>query len=187
MSRLPYFLRHPVRTLGGLALVALAGSVAVGSGANFTATSANPSNTFAAGSLYIANSKDGLAVLTASGMKPGDPAATGIVDVENTGTVDGTFTLSAGAVADSDAAHPLTGVLELVVTDCGDFASGTPACEAGDDEVYEGTIAAMGAEALGDFAGGEKHRYEFSVQLNPAAGDEYQSADASVQFDWDAA
>jgi hypothetical protein len=186
VSRLPYLVRHPTRTIGSLALVALASAVAVGSSATFTATSANPSNTFAAGDLSIVNSREGLAVLTASGMKPGD-AATGIVDVQNSGTVGAAFTLSASAIANSDASHPLSGVLDVVVADCGDFASGTPTCDGGDPDVYVGTIAGMGTEALGDFAGGEKHRYEFSVQLNAAADDQYQSDDASVQFDWDAA
>src|SRR5688572_21993700 len=115
MSRLAYFARQPKRALGGLALVAIASAVAVGSSASFTATAANPSNTFATGSLSIFNSKDGVAVLTAAGMKPGDPAATGTVDVQNSGTTSGAFTLSASAIANSDAGNPLTAKLDLVV------------------------------------------------------------------------
>lgn len=187
MSRLPYFARHPKRTLGSLALVMLASAVAVGSSASFTATSANPSNTFAAGSLSITNSKEGLAVLTASGMKPGDAATTGIVDIQNSGTLDGDFTLSTSAITNSDSTNPLTGMLDVVVKDCGDFSSGTPTCDAGDPDVYDGTVGGMGTEALGSFTGGEQHRYQFSVQLDASADDEYQSDDASVQFDWNAA
>ena len=186
MSRLPYFARHPKRTLGSLALVMLASAVAVGSSASFTATSANPSNTFAAGSLEITNSKEGLAVLTASNMKPGDAATTGIVDIQNSGTLAGDFTLSTSAVTNSDSANPLTAKLDLVVKDCGDFSSGTPTCDAGDPTVYTGTIDGMGTETLGSFDADEQHRYQFSVQLNSSADDDYQSGDASVQFDWDA-
>jgi spore coat-associated protein N len=186
-SRLTYLARQPKRTLAALALAAAATAVAVGSGASFSATAANPSNTFATGSLSISNSKDGVAVLTAANMKPGDPATTGTVDVQNSGTTSGAFTLSRGAVADSDAANPLTGKLDLVVKDCGDFSSGTPTCDAADPTVYSGTVAAMGTVALGTFAGGVKHRYEFDVQLNASADDNYQSDDASAQFDWNAA
>ena len=34
----------------------------------------NPSNTFTAGTMTMSNSRDNLAILTASNMKPGDPA-----------------------------------------------------------------------------------------------------------------
>jgi len=186
MSRLSYFARHPKRTLGSLAAVMLASAITVGSSASFTATSANPSNTFAAGSLAITNSKEGLAVLTASNMKPGDAATTGIVDIQNSGTLAGDFTLSTSAITNSDAVYPLTSQLDLVVKDCGDFASGTPTCDAGDPEIYGGTVDGVGTEALGSFDADEQHRYQFSVQLNSSAGDDYQSGDASVQFDWNA-
>src|SRR4051812_19799353 len=41
--------RNPKRRLGALAALFAAGAFAAGSGANFTATSANPSNTFSTG------------------------------------------------------------------------------------------------------------------------------------------
>ena len=64
-----------------MALLLLAVSVVIGSGANFTATSANPGNVFTAGALSIGNFKsDGstpnggslIENLTASNMKPTD-------------------------------------------------------------------------------------------------------------------
>jgi spore coat-associated protein N len=177
--------RHPLRVLGALAALTTAVAVAVGSSASFTATSANPSNTFAAGTLSILNSKEGLAVLTASDMKPGD-LATGTVDVENTGSLSGAFTLSPSNVVDSDGANPLSAKLNLVVKDCGDFSSGTPTCDAGDPQKYSGTIAAMGSSALGTFAANEKHRYQFAVTFDAGAGNAYQGGTSSVEFDWDA-
>src|SRR5215211_7675637 len=90
MTTLDFVARHPMRVLGALSALIAAVAVAVGSSASFTASSANPSNTFAAGTLSILNSKEGLAVLTASGMKPGD-SATGTVDVQNTGSLCGDF------------------------------------------------------------------------------------------------
>ena len=177
--------RHPLRALGALVALMAAVAVAVGSSASFTATSANPSNTFAAGTLTILNSKEGLAVLTASNMKPGN-SATGTVDVQNTGTLSGAFTLSPSGISDSDATFPMSAKLDLVVKDCGDFSSGTPTCDAGDPAVYTGTIAAMGSTALGTFAASEKHRYQFAVTFNSSADNFYQGDNSSVEFDWDA-
>ena len=188
MSTITLLTSRPRRALGALAAVLAAVGVAIGSGASFTASSANPSNTFAAGTLSILNSKEGLAVLTANAMKPGAPAATGLVDVQNSGSLSGAFTLSRSDVADSDAANPLSAKLNLVVTDCGDFSAGTPTCGDGDDvQKYSGTIAGMGSSvSLGTFAANEKHRYQFSVALDGSAGNEYQGDDSSVQFDWNA-
>lgn len=185
MTTLDFVARHPMRVLGALSALIAAVAVAVGSSASFTATSANPSNTFAAGTLSILNSKEGLAVLTASGMKPGD-SATGTVDVQNTGSLSGAFSLSRSNIVDSDGANPLSAKLNLVVKDCGDFSSGTPTCDAGDPQRYSGTISAMGTSALGTFVAAEKHRYEFAVTFDASANNAYQGDSSSVQFDWNA-
>jgi spore coat-associated protein N len=185
MTTLHFVARHPMRMLGAFSALIAAVAVAVGSSASFTASSANPSNTFAAGTLSILNSKEGLAVLTASGMKPGD-SATGTVDVQNTGSLSGAFSLSRSNIVDSDGANPLSAKLNLVVKDCGDFSLGTPTCDAGDPQKYSGTIAAMGSSALGTFAANEKHRYQFAVTFDSSADDAYQGDNSSVKFDWNA-
>jgi spore coat-associated protein N len=185
MKTFDYAARHPLRALGALGALIAAVAVAVGSSASFTASSANPSNTFAAGTLSILNSKEGLAVLTASDMKPGD-SATGTVDVQNSGSLSGAFALSRSSISDSDATFPMSAKLDLVVKDCGDFSSGTPTCDAGDPVKYTGTIAAMGSTALGTFAASEKHRYQFAVTFNSSADNNYQGDSSSVQFDWNA-
>src|SRR4051794_11136452 len=69
--------RNPRRTVGALALGLAAAGVAVGSGADFSARSANPSNTFTAGSLSIDNSREGAAVFSPDDLRPGAPARTG--------------------------------------------------------------------------------------------------------------
>ncbi len=188
MSRLHVLVHRPRRTLAALATVLVAVGITAASGADFTATSANPSNTFATGTLSISNSKSAAAVLTASGMKPGDAPSTGQVDIGNSGTLSGAFTLTRGTPADSDATNPLSAKLNVTVVDCGDFASGTPTCDAGDDVEYTGTLAGMSsAVALGTFAGGEKHRYEFSVDVDTSAGNQYQGDSSQVEFTWNAA
>ena len=193
MSRLKVLVGQPKLAAGALLTLLLAAGAVVGSGADFTASSANPSNTFAAGTLSIANSKEGLAVLTASNMRPDGPVATGTVDIENSGSLSGAFTLSRTAPVDSDGTNPLSGKLNITVTDCGDFSSGTPVCGNGDDVVKftGGTIAQMGTggyaiDALGSYDAGEKHRYEFTVQLDGSANDDYQGDTSSVEFDFNA-
>ncbi len=74
MSRFAFMVRHPKRSLAVLALLLAATAVTIGSGANFSAQSANPTNTFTAGTLTIgSNPANGTAVFTPSTpMKPGD-------------------------------------------------------------------------------------------------------------------
>jgi hypothetical protein len=133
-------------------------------------------------------------VLSASGLRP-TGSAVGTVDIENTGSLSGAFTLSRTTPVDSDADNPLSGKLNLTVLDCGAFSGGTaPTCGDGDDvtKYGGGTIAQMGTtghlvSALGTYAGGEKHRYRFTVQLDGTAGNAYQGGTSSVEFDFDAA
>jgi spore coat-associated protein N len=191
MSRLSILIKRPKRTLAVLTTALAAVGVAVGSGADFTATSANPTNTFASGTLSIDNSKEGVAIFTPSNMRPGGPTQTGVVDIENSGSLAGTFSLSRTNLVD-DATVPatLSSKINLVVKDCG-LWSGTPAvaptCDAGDPDKYTGTLAAFNtAAALGSYAAGDKHRYEFAATLDSSADDSYQGDNASARFQWDA-
>ena len=188
MSRMSILVARPKRTLAALATVLVAVGITAASGADFTATSANADTTFATGTLTIENSKEASAIFASTAdMRPGDPARTGQVDIENTGSLSGVFKLKRGTVADSDSTYKLSTKLNVVVKDCGDFSSGTPTCDAGDTAVYTGTIAAMSSDvALGTFAGGEKHRYEFSVTVDSSADNDYQGRNSVVPFSWTA-
>ncbi|UJA18915.1 hypothetical protein HJD18_00975 [Thermoleophilia bacterium SCSIO 60948] len=187
-TRLARLAAQPKRTLAGLTVVLLAGGLAVGSGANFSAQSANPSNQFTAGTLTMSNSKDNAAILTASNMKPGD-SATGTVDIANTGSIGSTFSVSRTALTNSDSTNPMANKLNLVIKDCGTFSGTTaPTCDAGDPSRYTGTIAAMSsAQSLGSYAANDKHRYEFTVTFDGSAGNEYQGDSSTTTFTWDAA
>ena len=195
MSRVRVLAANPRLALGALLTLLLAAAAVVGSGADFTASSANPSNTFAAGTLSIQNSKEGTAVLTASGLRPGSTATTGTVDIQNTGGLSGAFTLARTVPVDSDSTNPLSAKLNLTVIDCGAFDGSTaPTCGDGDDvtKYSGGTIAQMGATGhlvsnLGTYAANEKHRYQFSVSLDGTAGNVYQGDTSSVGFDFNAA
>ncbi|MDQ5808671.1 MAG: CalY family protein [Actinomycetota bacterium] len=163
--------------------------VVVGSGASFTATSANPTNQFTAGSLSMSNSKAPGAILSASGMKPGD-TVTGTVDIANTGSLAGDFTLRRSSLTNTDATNPLAPQLTVVVTDCGQWPnSSTPEpCDDGDDsQEISSTLSGMnGTTTLENYAAGEKHTYKFTVTLASGAGDVYQSGGATAEFTWDA-
>jgi hypothetical protein len=184
MSRFKVLRANPRRALAALATLLVAVGVTAASGASFNAQSANPSNTFTAGTMSMVNSKDAAAILTASNMKPGDPATTGTVDIKNDGSLAADFTLSKTALTNSDSGNPMAAKLNLVVTDCGTDLD----CASGTSNVYTGTLAGIGSNiALGNFAAGEEHRYEFSVAFDSSADNAYQGDDSEAEFTWDAA
>jgi hypothetical protein len=165
MSRLQVLAANPRLALGALVTLLLAGGAVVGSGADFTASSANPSNTFSSGTLAIGNSKAGTAVFTAGNLRPGGAQQTGTVDIENTGSLSGAFTLVRGTVTNTDSGNPLSAKLNVTVVDCGTFSGSTPpACGDGDDVTkYTGTLAAMGTTTLSTYNAGVKRRYPLRV------------------------
>ena len=183
-------IRHPRRTIAALATGLAAAGVAVGSGADFSSQAANPANTFTAGTLTMDNSRANAAIFTPDNMKPGAPAQTGTVDIANTGSLAGVLSLTRDSLSSSDGGAsnptPFATKVNLTIVDCGTFDSDSaPACgDAGDSTVYNGTLA---AEALGDYAAGEKHRYQFAAELDSSAGNEYQGDSSSARFVWDAA
>src|ERR1700733_372748 len=125
--------RKVLLAFGGLMVAAALG---VGSGANFNSTSANPSNVFSAGTISHSNSKAGAAILTASNLVPGN-TATGTVDIKNTGSATGTFTLTHLAPVDTPTSPGLSKKLTLTIMDLGDptCVTGCPAAV----QVYTGT------------------------------------------------
>lgn len=180
------FQDRPKRALATLALLLAAIGVVFGSGAVFTAKAVNPNNTFTSGALTISNSQEDAAILTPGQLKPGG-STSGLVDIQNTGTVAGTMKLSRSELSDSDPASPLSTQLHLVVTDCGNFSDGTPACEPQDPALYTGSLAAMTEPSeLGTFVPDERHRFEFTITLNGTVGNEYQGDSSTATFRWDA-
>lgn len=189
MSRLSTLWKaDPRKLLGGLGALMLAAALAVGSGANFNSTSANPSNVFSAGTLSQSNSKVNAAILTASKMKPGD-VSTGTVDIKNTGDTPGAFSLAKSNVVDAPASPAFSTKLQLVVKDLGD-----PACTTGCPAPvtkYTGALGAMSTLTLGTFASNEAHRYEFAVAFPDGgangADNVYKGATSTLDYTWTAA
>lgn len=191
MKRLQYVIKRPKRTVAALAVALAAVSVAAGTGADFSAQAANPSNVFAAGSLTMSNSSADAAIFSPSNLKPGAPDQTGTVDIKNTGSLAGTFELSRDSVAVTDSGAPESGApmdkkIDLTVTDCGRFTGGAaPDCAAG-TAIYRGTLGDMGAQSLGTYAAGEQHRYQFAAHLDSSADNTYQGDSVTARFVWDA-
>jgi hypothetical protein len=185
MSRIKVLRANPRRALAALATVLVAVGVTAASGATFTAQTANPSNTFTAGTLTMSNSNAGAAILTASNMKPADPATEGTVVIKNTGSVKGDIKLTRSALTNSDNTNPMAALLNVVVTDCGLDQDCTTAGD--NSNTYTGTLAAMGSViSLGSWNANEQHKYEFAVALDSSADNTYQSASSTAAFTWDA-
>lgn len=177
----------PRKVMAGFVGVLAATGIAVGSGANFNSSSANPSNVFSAGTISHTNSKSGSAILTASGLKPGGTAS-GTVDIKNTGSVSGAFTLSQSNLTNTPASPALSSKLTIVITDKHDPAC-VSSCPA-DTTVYSGTIGGMGTVSLGTFASNETRRYQFVVTFpdggTGGADNSYQGSQTSVEYDFTA-
>ena len=185
MSRTKALRANPRRALAALATILVAVGVTVASGATFNAQTANPSNVFTAGTMSMTNNVAG-AILTATNMKPGDPATKGTVVIKNTGSLAAAFTLSKSSLTNTDSTNPLASKLNTVVTDCGVDQDCTTAVD--NSVKYTGTLTAMGTNiALGNFAAAEQHKYEFSVALDSSATNVYQSGSSTAGFTWDAA
>jgi spore coat-associated protein N len=175
----------PRRVLLAFGALMIAAALAVGSGANFNSTSANPSNVFTAGTISSSNSVSG-AILTASNIVPGN-TANGSVTIKNTGRASGTFTLSPGTPADTPASPGLSKKLLLTIVDQGDPTCVT-ACPA-NVTLYSGTIFAEPATiALGTFAPNAQHSYKFTMTFPDGgangADNAYQGASTTVAYNW---
>jgi len=174
--------RTVLLAFGALLVVA---AVAVGSGANFNSTSANPSDVFTAGTISQSNSKASAAILSTANMVPGG-TGTGTVTIKNTGSASGTFTLTHTVPVDTPASPGLSKYLTETIVDNGDPAcvSSCPAAVT----LYTGTIYAQPATiALGAFAASAQHQYTFTTTFpngTPAVDNTYQGASTTVEEDW---
>ena len=130
------------------------------------------------GTLSHDNSRDGSAILSATGVWPGW-SGQGDVTIANDGTAGSWLRRTEASVA--DAPGPAGGILSqrmtLVVEDV--TVAGFPVA------VYTGTLGAVGERWLGRMEAGETRTYRFSTAMPSLAGDnDYQSSAVNVRFDW---
>jgi spore coat-associated protein N len=169
------------QVLATLTGVVIAAALVIGSGANFTAHSANPSNVFSTGTLSMSNSPSGMEV-TVSNMVPGD-SHDGSVVIKNTGDVAGHFYLE--PVYLTENTKKIADNLDLTITD-----------EAR-NVVFDGKLAALPQKDLGQWKADESHTYSFHVSfpdnkradgIAGAGGigndNQYMGATTTAAFNW---
>lgn len=161
------------KVLVPLATAALAGAIAIGSGADFTSSSQNTASAVTAGTLTQSNSKADAAIFNLTDIKPGD-VLNGTVTITNTGSLPAIFTLTEDQLSDEFTAGQLTEKIQDV-TD--------PAAPV---TVYDDTFGDAGSQPLGSFAAGEARTYQVTVSLLRTATDAEQGKTASATYTWDA-
>ena len=155
-----------------LATAALAGALAIGSGADFASSSSNTASKVTAGTLTQSNSKTGASILDLTNMKPGD-SVYGQVTIKNTGSLPQLF-----SVAETDTSTFSSGVLTEKIEDVTD--PNAPA------SVYSGAFGGAGTQTLGTtaWAAGAAHTYRVTVTLAQTATNTEQGKSASATFAW---
>ena len=175
-------MRRLFRRLEVLAVVVVAICLAVLSGGQQPSRAQLQLASGPGGSLTLSNDKEGAAVLSLGGMRPGD-SVTDTVTLGNTGTLDGDLSLATSNLVDTPGSGggTLSGELDLRIRDVTVPASPVV--------VYQGKIDALTPVALGTLTAGAARVYEFRVffpDAGPGAENAYQGSAVSVQFDWSA-
>lgn len=155
------------KVLVPLATMAIAGAVAIGSGATFTSTTANTTSV-TAGTLTHTNSQNG-ATLKVENIKPGD-VRTGTLTLTNDGSLDSTLSLQ--ETADSSTFE--AGALQLKIQD-------------GDTVVYTGDFGGLDNQKkidLGALPVKASKTLTFTVSMPQSAGDENQGKTASASYQY---
>ena len=130
------------------------------------------------GTLSHDNSRDGSAILSASGIWPGW-SGEGDVTITNTGSAGSWLRLTQASV--DDLPGPEGGLLSerlgLLIQDATVPGFAVP--------VYSGTLGALGQRWLGRMEPGEERTYRFRTQMPAQAGDnDYQASAVNVRFEW---
>src|ERR1700735_3456311 len=92
-SLLSHAAATPRRLLIAFSALLIATAVAVGSGANFNSTSANPATLITTGTIVVTDSLPGHSVLNLTAMSPGSTSS-GSVNITDGGNVPATFTVA---------------------------------------------------------------------------------------------
>ena len=182
MTRLHRLAAHPRRTLGALAVVLAAVGITVGSGANFTASAANPGNAFSTGTLVIAQ----LAEHGAPEPHRHEARRHRELDTSTSRTPARWPATSRSRPPTRPAPPRCSARCSSTVLDCGAWTTTAPGCTTGTTSVYSGTVSGLTNSSLGNYAGGIKHRYKFTATLPASTNDTFQGLTAGVDFAWSA-
>lgn len=134
-----------------------------------------------AGAVSIANSRDGQALFSASGLRPGE-GVSGTVTIGNGGDIAGVFAVKAAGVIDTPGPNGglLSDQVELVLFDVTDVQH--------PETVFAGHPADFATVDLGRFSPGQERDYLFSATLPEGGSDDnlYQGAGLRLGFHWSA-
>jgi len=144
--------RRVAATLVTLVLLLVVLRLTVFTGASFNWRSANPVNQVGAGTLSFTNSKDGAAIVSASGLLPGQ-SSVGTMTLTAGGDQTGRYTLTRTALTDLPSGTHLSAALTLKIEDITGTAT----------TLYNGTAAAFTSVSLGSLAPAAVKTYRFTV------------------------
>jgi hypothetical protein len=131
------------------------------------------------GSVHVANSLNGSAILSGA-LGPGD-SLEGTVTISNVGDSKGDFSLALSHLTDTPGPGGgfFSRQLDLAVDDV--TVPTSPVA------VYRGRLNSLAPTALGAFASGQAHTYRFVVSWAQSAADQTMTGSSmSVEFDWSA-
>lgn len=149
-------------------LLVVAGTTAT-SGAKYIRGTRNPSNTFAAGSLRLINSRDATFVLSTGALRPGQ-SSTGTLTLTDQGDFAGAFTITNAGISDTPVSPSLSAALTLMIEDI----TGTA------QTLWTGTMSTFSSLALAQFSAGQVRTYRFTVTFPQASAVPGLQAAASV-------
>jgi hypothetical protein len=185
--------------LSGLTLGLACTAVAAAAWSSFASTTANPSNSFSAGTVAVADNDAGASLLSLSSASPG-AGSTGCIRVTYTGSLASSVRLYGSTTG------PLAQYLNLTITRGTQAAPSFPSCSgfnpdptnyigAGAGVVYSGTLAsftganhdfASGLADPGSWAQGDAHTYKLSVTLPSGAPAAAQGLSSTAALTWEA-
>ena len=161
----------------------------------FSASTANPTNNWSAGTVALSDDDSNTAMFTASNLKPGS-TGTKCIAVTSSGSLASAVKLYGTGAASTNA---LSSSINLTVTQGsgGGFGSCTGYTPlASGSSVYSGTLAAFASTATGYSSGlgswaptgtaSETRVYQFTYTLDSAAPNSVQGGTAALGFTWEA-
>jgi hypothetical protein len=171
-----------------LALLASSAVVYQASNAAFTATTANPSNSWASGTVALTDNDAGAALFTASGIKPGDGGTKCIV-VTYTGSIAASVKLYATGYTDNGLGQYLTFSVDEgtgTAADCSDFSSTTALYSGTLDGFATGSTAYASGLSGWAPAGGSNATRTFRFSWTLQDTDNAQGKTSAATFTWEA-
>src|SRR4051794_643898 len=166
-----------VSRLLSLAAICAVAALCAGAGAARPERPAQVDLVQATGDLRLSNSREGQAILQASGLAPGR-SVTGTVELSNSGTLPGDLSLQQLDLADSPGpgGGRLSNVVTLQITDI-TGGSSIP--------VFAGQLGALGSRPLGAIGPGEARTFRFTASL-PDMDNAFAGSGLTVRYAWNA-